>query len=254
MNNIKVLLSCDDNPFYYNFWNDVSYVWKQIFNFDPVLIYVSDVENNNLSSANGQIIRVNKIENIPTYLQAQLARVYYTSLYKNDVCMLSDIDMIPINKSFFNKEKILEHTKDNSMFHLNPTPREFGQYPMCYYCGTGQAFAFATSDKSWENFMKEVVSCNFSVNKLNYNLPSHLKGKDLWFSDELFLYTKLNQTKTNIKINNQIIKSFQRLDREQILSLDHKSINNYIDCHMPRPFDLYEKQINYIIHGIENAQ
>ena len=44
----------------------------------------------------------------------------------------------------------------------------------------------------------------------------------------------------------------QRLDREQLLSADVENIQNYIDCHMPRPFSLFEKQINYLIYKIEN--
>lgn len=251
MKKIKVLVSSDENPFYYDFWNDVSYVWKNIFQIEPVLIYVSNRDNKSLSQEFGEVVRVPEEDGIPKYLQGQLARIYYTKLFQEDICMLSDIDMIPVSKKYFDKNKIINNTKDNSFFHLSPVRREFGQYPMCYYTGYGKTFNKLFDDFTWKQFLENVVDYNFNANKLGYSLPTHLKNNHLWFSDELYLFTKTKEKKINLIFNDSIIEERYRISREQILQADLKNNHTYIDCHMPRPFSLYSRQINYLINCIE---
>lgn len=252
MKNIKVIMSCDNNPFYYEFWNDVSKIWNITFGFDPVLIFISNEKNKYLSEEYGQIIQVPEVKDIPIYLQAQTARIYHAKLFPNDVCMMSDIDIIPVDKKFFDLATIISRTNENEFFHLNPVSREFGQFPMCYYSAYGKTFNKLFDNKTWQQFLKTIVDYNFDASKLGYMLPPHLKDKNLWFSDELFLYSEINKSKININLNDLVIHPHQRLDREQLLS-DYKSLNNFIDCHMPRPFSLYERQINYLIYQLENA-
>ena len=41
----KVIMSCNDNPYYSDFWPLVSKVWKEKIGIDPVLVYVGDASN-----------------------------------------------------------------------------------------------------------------------------------------------------------------------------------------------------------------
>jgi len=252
MNKIKVLMSCDDNPFYYEFWNDVSHMWKNVFGFEPVLFYISDEDNRFLSEDNGTIIRIPKIKNVPVYLQAQTARIYFAKMFKDDVCLLSDIDIIPIDKSFFNVETILKNVKKDEFFHLNPTKREFGQFPMCYYVAYGNTYEKMFNDNTWEEFINKIIKYDFNAKKLGFMLPKHLEDKQLWFSDELFLHSEIAKNSLKINLNNKIILPNERLDREQLLSPASENVKQYVDCHMPRPFSMYEKQISYLIYKVEN--
>lgn len=254
MKNIKVLLSCDDNPYYYEFWNDVSYVWKNILQIDPVLIYISNNKNDYLSENNGTIIPIKKIDNFPIHLQAQLARVYFAKNFSNDICLMSDIDMMPVSKQFFNKEKIINNIIDDSFFHLNPTPREFGQLPMCYYAAYGKTYDNIVNNKSWYDFLNYIIEKDFNAEKLGYHLPDHLKDKKLWFSDELFLYSEILLKNIKIIKNNKIISNNERLDREMLLKYSGNISNTFVDCHMPRPYGLYYRQINYLVHKLENNE
>ena len=253
MHKIKVLMSCDDNPYYYEFWNDVSNLWNKSFNFEPVLFYISDNENKFLSEESGKIIRIPKVKNIPVHLQAQTARIYYTNMFKDDICLLSDIDIIPISKAFFNIEEIFKKVNNDEFYHLNPIKREFGQFPMCYYVAHGRTYEKMFKNYTWEQFLNKIIDYDFNAKKLGFVLPNHLTDKQLWFSDELFLSTEISKNNIKVNLNNNIIFPNQRLDREQILSNNVNLVNNYIDCHMPRPFSLYEKQINYLIYKIQNV-
>lgn len=248
---MKVMMSCDNNPLYYQFWNEVSYVWNNIFGIEPVLIYIDDEDNETLNEDNGKIVRINREKDIPVYLQGQLARVYYTSLFQDEVCILSDIDIIPLSKDFFDKKKIENNVEEDSFYHLSPVKREFGQLPMCYYVGHGKTFNNLFPNFTWREFLENVISYDFNVNKLGYILPKHLHGNNLWFSDELFLFTKIREKNSKIRLNNTYIRESQRISREQIMTVKYDSINNYIDCHMPRPYDIYQKQINYIIWNMK---
>ena len=252
MTKIKVIISCDSNPLYSEFWNEVSYVWSTIFNIEPVLIYIADEPNHSLSEEYGTIIRKNIEKDIPLYLQGQLARIYYTNLYPDDICILSDADIIPLNRHFFNKEKILQKVDRETLYHLSPTKREFGQYPMCYYSGYGSTLSSMFAGLTWRQFLEDVIACDFTVENLGYVLPQHLQNNKYWFSDELYLYKKIKENNINININNTYIREEQRISREQLLNVDINNIAHYVDCHMPRPFSLYEKQINYLIFGIKD--
>jgi hypothetical protein len=106
---------------------------------------------------------------------------------------------------------------------------------------------------TWEQFLNKIIDYDFNAKKLGFVLPNHLTDKQLWFSDELFLSTEISKNNIKVNLNNNIIFPNQRLDREQILSNNVNLVNNYIDCHMPRPFSLYEKQINYLIYKIQNV-
>ena len=109
----KVIMSCDDNPLYADFWKPVSEVWKKRFDIDPVLIYFGD---NKLDETFGQVIPVKPIEGIPSYAQAQWARFWFPTLELNTVQIISDIDMFPISRSFFIDQ--LEAIPDDQYVHL----------------------------------------------------------------------------------------------------------------------------------------
>ncbi len=37
-----IIMSCDDNPYYFDFWEPVSYVWKEKMGHTPVLAHFGE--------------------------------------------------------------------------------------------------------------------------------------------------------------------------------------------------------------------
>ena len=102
---MKVLLSCDENPYYYDFWPFARDIWKKRIGVEPQLVLISDTKSTDNFDSDG-VLYVQKIEDVPIHLQAQLARIYYTKYFPNEVCLISDIDMFPVSSDFFNVQKI----------------------------------------------------------------------------------------------------------------------------------------------------
>jgi len=243
---MKVLLSCDENPFYYDFWPSVRKMWGEHIGIEPKLVFI----NNKKETPDfvDDVLYVKQLDTYPVHLQAQMARLFFTQRFPDDICLVSDIDMFPVSKSFFDIEKINKACDPSTFFHLNPERREFGQFPLCYYCGYGSLYSKLIGNVSWEQFLENIINMNFNTDTLGFNLPSHLQGKNLWFSDELFMFNSLQNTGTKITINNELVGS-RRIDRERIINIDYLRLANQdiVDIHLPRPYKDYERFIDNIL-------
>ena len=96
----KIIVSCDDSHYQY-FWPVVAKVCKKVLNVTPVLFRVGDKDSEFFYDGNGLVKYVKKIDGIPTSTQGQILRLYGTKFFPDEVCLLSDIDMMLINKEYF---------------------------------------------------------------------------------------------------------------------------------------------------------
>ena len=96
---MNVMLSCDDNPYYFDFWPMVRDLWKQRMDIEPKLVFIN--EKKETEEFEDGILYVKQLEGYPVYLQAQLARIYFTQMFEDEICLLSDIDMFPASTTFF---------------------------------------------------------------------------------------------------------------------------------------------------------
>ena len=243
---MKVLLSCDENPFYYDFWPSVKKMWSEHIGIEPKLIFINNQKETD--SFVDDILYVKQLQNFPVHLQAQMARIFYAQRFPNDICLVSDIDMFPISKAFFSTDKISKACDPETFFHLNPERREFGQFPLCYYCGYGSLYSKLIGEVSWEQFLTNIVNMNFNTDLMGFNLPNHLQGKNLWFSDELFMFSSIQKTETKVMINNELVGP-RRIDREGITNINYLSLANQdiVDIHLPRPYKEFERFIDNIL-------
>ena len=156
--------------------------------------------------------------------------------------------MFPISKSFFDPVKIGKACDPDTFFHLNPERREFGQFPLCYYCGYGSLYSKLIGNVSWEQFLENIVNMNFNTEEMGFNLPQHLQGKNLWFSDELFMFSSIQKTSTKVVINDELVGP-RRIDREGIINIDYLKLFNQdiVDIHLPRPYKEFERFIDNIL-------
>ena len=94
------IVSSDENPLYYDFWTIVRDLWSNHIGIKPVFLFIT---NKDEVIDHGEYIvhKVKSIEGVDTGLQSQIIRMYSTKFYPNDVCITSDIDMLPLGKSYF---------------------------------------------------------------------------------------------------------------------------------------------------------
>tara|TARA_R110000824_G_scaffold331078_1_gene517824 strand:+ start:6228 stop:6977 length:750 start_codon:yes stop_codon:yes gene_type:complete len=247
---MKVLLSCDENPYYYDFWPYAKKVWEERIGISPRLILVNKKKETTEFDDDG-VLHVRELDGYPVHLQAQLARIYHTKLFPDEICLVSDIDMFPASPTFFNPTKIEANCDKDSFFHLNPERREFGQFPLCYYCGYGSLYEQLFEGLSWERFVGNIIDMNFNTDKFRFSLPAHLQGKKLWFSDEIFMFSQIQKKEININLNNEMIGP-RRLDREGIMTCNFLTLldEKVVDIHLPRPLADYQDAIEKIYYTL----
>lgn len=102
----RVILSCDANPKYVDFWPVVCRAWEKLFGVQPVLAFVGSYEDQCACRGKlqcGPVIYIRPVEGIPLANQAKLAR-YWLAAWVNDekTTMINDIDLLPLSKDYVN--------------------------------------------------------------------------------------------------------------------------------------------------------
>lgn len=260
----KIIVSCDDSHYQY-FWPVVAQVCKKVLNITPVLFKLGNDETDFYSDGNGLVKCIKKVENIPTSTQGQLLRLYGTKFFPDQVCLISDIDMMLLSKEYFIES--LKSYSQNSYVILTSDGYDlkrkecrdlfdFQVYPICYHAAKGKIFEeLLEIEETFEKFANKVI--NFKIN-----------NKKEWYTDEVYLSSMINKNyekyefhklergyQENFYVPTRIEKynfpvdfrdnEEMRLTNLRIGNYDKEKIKNgyYIDCHCVRPYGWYDKEI-----------
>jgi hypothetical protein len=230
------IVSSNETPLYKNFWELTKLFWNKHIGIKPILCLIDDQEK--IENSDDCIIHyIKKIPNIDSGFQAQIARMYVTKYYSEQICLTSDIDMFPISKKYF-LETTKPYSDDSIVIFSSDAYKNQSRYPICYNAAKG-------------SFFYNLLDLNCSFNEYCERLLSFGFG---WDTDELYFGNKIDtyhdQSKI-IKLNrgwnygiasNRIDRVFwnydvRRLEKEQ-----------YIDCHSLRPIELYKNDINTLLN------
>lgn len=242
----RVILSSNNNRDYLEFWDVVSEAWNVHVGIRPTLFVISEKEIN-LSNKNGDIYYQNPHETIPTAQQAQIIRFFGATLFPEEMCLISDLDMLPLQDGYFN-DPVKSVGKDNILFYSAdaylPNDPAYPAFPMCYMCASGKTF-------------KEILSTD--INDFLNDVPLWMKDSYGWYTDEKVFFKKWWNWKEKDQRSVFLRRGFNRgpaitmgrIDRSESSSYDNSMLlsGRYIDYHMPRPFsenrgkimEIYEK-------------
>jgi hypothetical protein len=115
-----VIHSSNSNPMYLDFWPLVSKVWNIRFGLRPLLIYIDENHSIPIDTTYGDVIKMKPVPDVPVYLQCLWVRYWIPTQYPEKVCMISDIDMFPISKSYFTET--IKSVSDDKYVHLHTCP------------------------------------------------------------------------------------------------------------------------------------
>lgn len=231
----RVILGCDANPLYLEFWPIVAKTWQELVGVKPTLGLIAS-KDVYIDESLGDVIRFEPIPGVSTAFQAQVIRLLLPALFENEVCILSDMDMIPCQKEYFVQSvagiplECFVVYKDGAF-----NSDEYKEYPMCYNAALGSTF-------------KEI----FKIGSIEDIPKIMMQWFDLglgWTSDQQILYAVLNcwdQKNTRlVKLGHDV---YPRIDRAY-WTYNEKALRNnfYIDSHMLRPYSCYKNQINQLV-------
>jgi hypothetical protein len=238
----RAIMSTDANPEYYHFWPSVAKKWKK-WDIVPTLVVISE-EKLEIDESLGEVIYVTPEPTTPTAQQAQIARLFGAASFEDEICLISDIDMMPLKKEYFvnsvkdyDDEDFVAYSSDAYV----PGNPAYPAYPMCYLCSKGSNF-------------KQIIGAN--LDDFHAHVKDWLEHGFGWYTDEKIFYKKLQkwQSEQNIRLLRRGFNlspdptSIGRIDRScNSFYYDELLKNNfYVDYHMPRPYEKHKDTIDLI--------
>jgi hypothetical protein len=233
----RVILATDANENYIQFWPIVAKAWKEIIGLQPTLALIAD-ETVDIDETLGEVIRFAPIEGVSTALYAQCIRHLLPIMFPDEVCIMSDIDMIPLNKDYFLKSAEPFPNDYFVVYKDRAYPPNTPQFQMCYCAAYGKVF-------------QEI----FGINNVD-EIPDIVKRWSAlnlgWSTDELILYqylTNWNKYTTHCaKLGHGMEMNSRRIDRARWgVNRNLLRSGHYVDMHCPRPYNNYKAEIDMIM-------
>ena len=255
----RVILSSDNNPLYYNFWNPLSKVYKTKFGITPTLIWIgtkAEATKAKISTEYGDVKYVAKNKNYPVPFQTTWALFWATQFYKKDVCWIMGIDQVPLSRLFIDKVKDLADD-DYAMLisdAYRPQNWEKTASPSSYHVAKGSTFLKVHKfHKTFSTEIKKVVDSGVKA------FWEDTAGR--WGMDESYSCHMLREARDTVNIVG--FKCFDELVERRIECERHKetpyNLNKlrqgwYSESHMCRPFTNHSAYLNNLFNDIPDCK
>lgn len=252
----RVILTSNNNPNYFYFWNIVSKIYKQNFEITPTLIWFgskSEFDELGMSREYGEVIFQDPHPNYQVAWQTTWALFYFSKFFEDEVCMTNGIDQIPLT-NFFIKD-LISNIEDEKYVTLIDNAYdthwtiENGVSPSAYHIGKGKTFNGIYQFE--DNFHDEVEKVYLSKDAY------WSKGEDKWGIDESYSSKKMRQydKKENIislsnfgLLNNKRIDCHRNLEPRYNVELLKKGY--YSEIHLCRPYTNHKNYIDNLVNQI----
>lgn len=245
-----VLTAVNENPMYIDFVPIFIKTWNKLYPDVRVkIILIAKKIPKDLILHKDNIILFEPIQDVSTSFTSQFIRNLYPCIlnYKNAV-MITDIDNLPMNRTFFTKN--IENISDNKWINLRDC-KTSNEICMMWQVAKPDTWKQVFHIHNLQDIKDTLISVN---NTINY-VDGH--GCSGWCTDQEFLYEKV--MKWNEKTKNYIFlkdknTGFRRWDGRGFTSLDSigkKEIaeGKYSDYHALRPMSRYS-DINWQIYNL----
>lgn len=233
----RVIVSTNNHPEYIQFWPIVAKLWSEA-GFIPTLALIAedDVE---VDTSIGEVIRFRPIFGVPESLQAQTVRLLLPILFPNDGCLISDIDMLPVSRSYF-KDGAARSADDAFLIYRDKaySPSE-PKYPMCYFAGRGDVFQKVFKAETYEEIEPRIIEWFGEGHGWNTDEVVLYRCVCSWEKDEGGPVCRLGHG-----VGPRIDRLYWNLDRIDQL------MGRSIDCHCPRPYSINKESIDKVYHSV----
>ena len=254
----RVILTSNTDKTYYEFWNQLSYTYKEKFGITPTLVFFGtedEFNNLGLSKEYGEVFFEKPIQSVGNW-QYTWALFYYTKFFPNETCVLMGIDQIPLG-SYFLKD-IIENVNENdyvmliddAYITLGETDKDWssdGFSPSAYHISKGSVFNEIY--KFEESFESEILKIK--------NLNVKTMWGNSWGTDEGYSSSVLYNYEKKEKIN--CLSQFKELmlkridcgrDHEIPYNVDLLKNDHYIECHSCRPYSSHKNYLDTMFNNI----
>ncbi len=243
------LVACNENTKYLEFWPYVKRAWWEIVGIPCVMVYVGQEVPEYLKDELS-VLHFPPVEGWPTATQAQVIRLLYPAVLKCDgAVILSDMDMIPLQRDFFVNG--FSQFKDDQFVSLRGIDENEKQIYMCYVGATPSTWSDLFRVRSIEDIRECMRQWASRV------VADGTHGGQGWFTDQLILYNVIQGWLKTCSERIGLLpwtEQISRLDRgkhEEWIQMNDELIvklkdKTYIDFHMP-PLRYCQPHLEYIL-------
>lgn len=246
-----VVLSGDTSSGFLDFYPIVAEAWKRVWDV-PVLLGILEVENTSskkLQCVFGTQIKVKAVPDFSIQSQAKMLRYWIAAQQEEKVCLIQDLDYIPLSRWYLN-ERLID--KNGIQLFIGTSPRHYtqpgeeGKFPAGNMTAAGYVFKHFINyfDLPFSDWLKRFVA-----NPKIYIEDSKANPYSSLFSDESWwrTYLKLNHFPEEFFCKREALLypfSDRIIDRAKWEFDSIKLYDEYYyGAHLLRPYKLYEDQI-----------
>lgn len=251
------LVASDLNQTYIDFYPIVHRAWLKLLGIRTKLVLIADEIPASLRHLSSDIFLFPPIPHIHSAFQAQCIRLLYPALLEQEAnggaVVISDIDMIPMNRSYY-AGSITQFPDNSFVAYRGNILLNAREIPICYNAAT---------PATWSALFGGIDSVQDVRNRLSewFSAFSAYDGKHggaEWNADQRILHDAVmawqHQTSGRVVLLNDDATGYRRLDRAEIsaiggLTAEHMAsirAGAYSDCHMMRPHARH-RRINHAI-------
>ena len=175
----RAILACDENYKYIQFWEPVALHWKQVHGIQPTLFFIAP-PTTPINQTIGDVIFVPPIPGVPSSLIAQCIRLLGPSMFPDDVCVICDMDLFLLDRTFFSR--YLLNIPADHFVSLNRYTKASNvkRMSMCYQVAKGRLFG-------------ELFNCNGGMESIMKIMKSWIQQSSEWGTDEKILTRTLHE-------------------------------------------------------------
>ena len=255
----RVILTANENPNYYHFWNPLSKVYKEKFGITPTLIWFGnkkDIKRLGLSKEYGDIVVQKPVKDYPIPVQTTWALYYFTKLYPDDIITICGIDEVPLSKMFL-FDMVQDVSDDAYVMLIGDAYRphywanEGGVSPSGGHMAKGSTFqkAYEFEDTFEEEFEKVY----------NNKVPAFWESTaGQWGKDESYMSLKIREYVSNggkvIDFQKYALLCERRIEcerhKETPYDINRLNAGWYSQSHLCRPFTNHVDYITKLFNDI----
>jgi hypothetical protein len=208
-----VLLACDLNPRYLEYWGLASRAWREIAGLEPVLVLVADAGDVPVDLRDDERVRVvDPVPGLHTAFQAQCIRLLYPALLDvRGAVLISDMEMLPMDARYFHRPLARLDRSFFVSYRDVLLPR--GEMALCYN---------ASTPATWGEIFRVGDEGDVTARLREWGADlvyEGSRGGSGWFTDQLLLHRELLPwgTRTGrLWLLDDQYTGFRRLDRIDI--------------------------------------
>ena len=231
-------------------------IWKRRFSLDCYLILISDEIPNELLEYKDYIILFPEFDNLNSAYISQVIRILYPALFENKNVLITDVDILPISRSYF-IDSIKDYDNNKFITFTNRYDKR-KQYAICYNIANSSVWKEIFNINSIDDIKNKLIEW--------YNIKYiGKKNTDGWFTDQNKLYHTLENwenKKSKLIILKDTDLDFKRIDKRsknvKYLKDNFETVKDdianekYTDLHLTKKIP--KKMLNKIIDSLCKEQ